>query len=194
MTRDADFKRLVRARMASTGEPYTAARAALLRQKEVPMPLIPCTVTVKIRTDEELAAARTKVEAWAEQQGVTVTEDDLEKLTLPHVHLTEVDGTRRMWFLCRPPEGTAIQWALEGVHLERPMTHDMLRDVVAAMGDAKEVRITELRDTTFYAELVVTDRARAEQTISCRPSDGVALAVRAQIPILVAEPLLTTPD
>jgi bifunctional DNase/RNase len=192
MTRDADFKRLVRARMQSTGESYTAVRASLLRQKEVPMPLIPCAVTVKIRTDDEVAAARAKLEAYALEQGLTVTEDDLEKLALPHVHLHEIDGDRKMWFLCRVPEGAAIQWALEGVQLERPMTHDMLRDVVAAMGDAKEVRVTELRDTTFYAELVVTDRTGAEQAISCRPSDGVALAVRAHIPILVAEALLAT--
>lgn len=157
------------------------------------MSLIPCTVTVKIRTDEEIAAARAKVEAYAEQQGVAVTDRDIAMLDLATIRLHEIDGDRGMWFLCATREGVAIQWALDGVPFDRPMTHDMLRDVVAAMGDAKEVRVTELRDTTFYAELVVTDRTGADQTISCRPSDGVALAVRATIPILVAEELLTTP-
>lgn len=73
------------------------------------------------------------------------------------------------------------------------MTHDLLRDVVAAMGEVREVRITENRDTTFFAELLVTDRAGGEQVVSCRPSDGIALAVRASVPILVAEDLLGEP-
>jgi len=193
MTRDADFKRLARTRMASTGEPYTAARAALLRPKEVPMSLIPCTVTVKFRTDEEIAAARVLLETRAAAQGITLTEGDFAMLTLATLRLREASGVRQLPIFCGISEATSIQWALEGVHLTRPMTHDMLRDVVTAMGDAKEVRITELRETTFYAELIVTDRTGADQTISCRPSDGVALAVRAGIPILVAEALLTTP-
>ena len=70
------------------------------------------------------------------------------------------------------------------------MTHDLLRDVVAAMGEAREIRIIELRDTTFHAELIVVDSAGSERAVSCRPSDGIALAVRAGIPILVNDTLL----
>jgi bifunctional DNase/RNase len=73
------------------------------------------------------------------------------------------------------------------------MTHDLLRDVVGALGEARDVRITDLRDKTFFAELVVTDRGGAEQTVSCRPSDGIAFALRAQIPILVEESLMLQP-
>ncbi len=69
------------------------------------------------------------------------------------------------------------------------MTHDLLRDVVAVMGQAREVRITDLRDKTYYAELVVADTRGTEKIVPCRPSDGIALAVRADIPILVAEAL-----
>ena len=74
------------------------------------------------------------------------------------------------------------------------MTHDFLRDVVAAMGTAREVRITDVRDGTFFAELVVIEKDDSERIIDCRPSDGIALALRADIPILVNESLMRDPD
>ncbi len=106
--------------------------------------------------------------------------------------LTETGGTRQLPIFCGPFEAAAITLAQEGIETERPMTHDLLRDIVEALGDAREVRITELRDTTYFAELTVTDKADEERTVSCRPSDGIALAVRTNIPILVAEELFVS--
>lgn len=153
--------------------------------------MVPVTVDVRVyrRSEEEIESMRARLE---ERSGPGSSEGmDLSKQDV--IVLSEVGGQRKLAIWCANMEATSIRWALDRVETERPMTHDMLRDVVAAMGDAKEVRITELRDTTFYAELAVTDRTGTEQAISCRPSDGVALALRADIPILVAEALLMTP-
>lgn len=190
MTRDADLKRLVRARMASTGENYTTARAALLRQKEDHMPFIPCTVRVHFRSETELAKM---VQLFTERSGREPTETEVDVAKAPMVILEEADGPRKLTIFCGDFEARAIQWSLDGIETERPMTHDLLNDVVAAMGQPREVRITELRDTTFYAELAVTDAGGIERAVSCRPSDGVAFGLRAQIPILVNDQLLTVP-
>ncbi len=192
MTRDDDFKRLVRDRMRATGESYTAARAALLRRKEGVM--VPVTVQVRVQnlTDEEM-------ERWSARTieiAVDLAGSDAEKMLVlnsgrqqPWLVLSEIDGERTLSIACGPVEAAAVAFAKQGVVTPRPMTHDLLRDVVETMGHAREVRITELKDNTFFAELVVSDNAGQERSISCRPSDGIALAVRANIPILVNDDL-----
>lgn len=195
MTRDSDFKRLVRVRMTTTGEKYTAARAALLHQrKEVGMVPVTCEVRYRILTEEEQQSweAR-KAELRLEAQG----DEDIQALVIgtntgrrqPLLLLSEVDGARKLTIFCGAVEASSVALALQGIEPGRPMTHDLLRDVVGAMGEAREVRVTELRDQTYFAELVVLDNAGQERIVSCRPSDGIALAVRASIPILVAEAL-----
>jgi bifunctional DNase/RNase len=99
------------------------------------------------------------------------------------------EGARVLPIACGPVEATAVSMVQQNIKTPRPMTHDLLLDVVRAMGEAREVRITELRGTTFFAELIVTDTNGGERTVSCRPSDGIALAVRAEIPVLVQEAL-----
>jgi bifunctional DNase/RNase len=88
------------------------------------------------------------------------------------------------------PEASAIQYAVEGHVPERPLTHDLALLLLEETG-ATPVRvvITEVRDQTFYAELEVRV-GDASRTISCRPSDAVALAVRAELPILATPELL----
>jgi bifunctional DNase/RNase len=162
VTRDKDFKRLVRSRASKTGERYTSARRALLREKGAVQMVRVMPEVPKIDVDERY----------------------------PMIVLTEIDGDRVCSFSCGATEAAAIAWGLKGVETERPLTHDLLRDVVAAMGTAREVRVTEVRDKTFYAELVVVGKDGADQIVSCRPSDGVALALRADIPILVHESLM----
>ena len=195
MTRDDDFKRLVRARMAATGERYTTARAVLLRGKEGVM--VPVTVEVRIETltDEQARDIRRSLEASA---GEGEDRDEVFRKLLdrmqqtkeqPIVLLSEVDGPRSLPIWIGPVEATSIALAQKGIETSRPLTHDLLRDVVEAMGQAREIRITDLRDRVFYAELLVVDHAGTEHAVSCRPSDGVAFGVRAAIPILVAEHL-----
>ncbi len=154
---------------------------------------VTCEVTSRKLTDEQLqkmgerlseAAARMSETQPGVQLAPPAAGDEV-----PVLLLTEVGGARTLPIFCGPFEATAIALAQQGIETERPMTHDLLRDVVSALGEAREVRITELRDGTFFGELSVIDTSGEERTVSCRPSDGIALAVRANIPILVNEPL-----
>ncbi|MDQ1437794.1 MAG: uncharacterized protein QOK43_1423 [Acidimicrobiaceae bacterium] len=97
----------------------------------------------------------------------------------PVVLLQEVGGARRtLPIFIGPAEATAIAFALQGVSTSRPMTHDLMRDVLVALGVTLErVVITELREGTFYAQLHLAQGGRSE-VISSRPSDAIALAAR----------------
>jgi len=88
------------------------------------------------------------------------------------------------------PEATAILLAIEGVELPRPLTHDLLKSVVEALGAYVErIEITRVEDGTFFAALIV----RAEErtlAIDARPSDSIALAVRTGAPVFVADDVM----
>ncbi len=87
-------------------------------------------------------------------------------------------------------EANAIQLALHEVELARPLTHDLLRGVLEVLGARLErVEITELKENTFYANLVVTHQHQVHR-IDARPSDGIALAVRTHSPIYVAREVM----
>jgi bifunctional DNase/RNase len=88
------------------------------------------------------------------------------------------------------PEATAIALALDGVETPRPMTHDLIRDLLEMFAaDVERVVITELHDKTFYAELRMV-RDGEPLVASCRPSDAVAIAVRVGAPIYVSDQVL----
>lgn len=87
-------------------------------------------------------------------------------------------------------EATAILLAVEGVPLKRPMTHDLLRDVIDTLDSYVErVEITRVEAGTFYAAIVLRSEERT-RVVDARPSDSIALAVRAGAPIFVAEAVL----
>ena len=105
----------------------------------------------------------------------------------PIVLLREVDGERYLPIWIGAVEATAIAFAQQGITPERPMTHDLFKDVLEAVGaKLEQVRITEMRDSTYYAELVFAGGIR----VSSRPSDSIALALRTGTRIFAAEPLL----
>ena len=88
------------------------------------------------------------------------------------------------------PEATAIALALDGVTTPRPMTHDLLRDVLEDLGaDVERVVVTDLHDKTFYAELHLV-REGVSHVVSSRPSDAIALAVRTGTPIFAEEAVI----
>lgn len=88
-------------------------------------------------------------------------------------------------------EATAIAKELQQVQLPRPLTHDLFRDALRGLGaTVLRVEITALRETTYYAELVVRDAAGRELRLDSRPSDGIALAVRFGAGIFVHEQVL----
>lgn len=85
------------------------------------------------------------------------------------------------------PEATSILMALQGIETPRPMTHDLLRDVIDALGYSVErVEITKLEDGTFFANLVLASDD-LEVVVDARPSDCIALSVRVGCPIYIDE-------
>jgi bifunctional DNase/RNase len=109
----------------------------------------------------------------------------------PIALLRERSGARRVLpIFIGGPEATAIAFALEEVVTPRPMTHDLMRDVLDDLGVSIEsVVVTELRDRTFYAEIEL-HAADGVHRISSRPSDAIALAIRVGTPIFASEEVL----
>jgi uncharacterized protein len=105
----------------------------------------------------------------------------------PIVLLREVDGDRYLPIWIGAVEATAIAFAQQGVVPPRPLTHDLLRDVLAATGtELSEVRITEVKDGVFFAILVLGSGTE----VSARPSDSIALALRTGSRIVCADDVL----
>lgn len=105
----------------------------------------------------------------------------------PIVLLRESDGERYLPIWIGAVEATAIAFAQQGVVPPRPLTHDLLKDVLEATGNVlSEVRITEMADGVFYAILVLDSGVEIE----ARPSDSIALALRTGARIVCAEDLL----
>ena len=109
----------------------------------------------------------------------------------PVVLLQEAEGARRtLPIFIGPFEASAIAEALQGVQRPRPMTHDLMRDLLNAAGLVVErVVITDLREGTFFAEIHLRQGDQAF-TVSSRPSDAMALAARTGTPIYAEDALL----
>jgi bifunctional DNase/RNase len=108
----------------------------------------------------------------------------------PIVLLKTAEGSKFLPIWIGHPEAAAILMKLQGASTPRPMTHDLVTDMLAQL-EAKvtKIAVTELRDNTFYALItVVVDGAEIE--IDSRPSDAIALAVRAGAPIFAAEAVI----
>jgi uncharacterized protein len=105
----------------------------------------------------------------------------------PIVLLKTADGNRYLPIWIGQPEAAAILMKLQGAATPRPMTHDLVTDMLEQL-DAQVVRITvtELRDNTFYASITVAMNG-SEIEVDSRPSDAIALAVRADAPIFAAD-------
>jgi bifunctional DNase/RNase len=115
---------------------------------------------------------------------------DLQSNT-PVLLLQETDGEKRtLPIFIGPPEAQAIAYALEGIAMPRPMTHDLMRDLLASLDvEIERVVITELRATTYIAELQLR-RGADRSVVSSRPSDAVAVAVRTGSPLFVSDELM----
>lgn len=110
----------------------------------------------------------------------------------PIVLLRETEGRRRILpIFIGGPEAHAIDLALSGTATPRPMTHDLFQQALAALGATLErIVVTELKDRTFFAELYLRKADGEVTTLSSRPSDAIALAVRTGSPILAEEAVI----
>lgn len=100
--------------------------------------------------------------------------------------LKEVNGNRRLPIIIGAFEAQSIALEMEGVKPPRPLTHDLIKNILDSLGtDLAEITISELRDGTFYAKLSLDS-----QEVDARPSDAIALAVRYGAPIFVSEKVM----
>jgi hypothetical protein len=109
----------------------------------------------------------------------------------PIVLLREADGEHRVLpIFIGAVEATAIAFALQGVVTQRPMTHDLMRDLLGELKiNVERIVISDLRDGTFFAEIEMTAGGN-RHAVSSRPSDAIALAARLGTPIFANETVL----
>jgi bifunctional DNase/RNase len=106
------------------------------------------------------------------------------------VILKEKDSDRYLPIWIGPAEADAIAVKLQDLSVPRPLTHDLLRTVIDSLGGSiQHILVNDLQNDTFYAKITIQSNGDS-QDIDCRPSDAVALAVRAQVPIFVEEAVL----
>ena len=108
----------------------------------------------------------------------------------PIVLLKTVEGNKFLPIWIGHPEAAAILIKLQGTQLPRPMTHDLLMNVIGRFqAEVARITVTELKDSTFYATLTLT-KDGAEIDVDSRPSDALALAVRTDAPIFASNELI----
>jgi bifunctional DNase/RNase len=104
--------------------------------------------------------------------------------------LKEVNGDRRLPIIIGAFEAQSIALEMEGIKPPRPLTHDLMKNIIDQMGVAlMEVIINDLRDGTFFAQLAL-DSPTTNHEVDSRPSDAIALAVRYGVPIFVSETVM----
>jgi len=104
--------------------------------------------------------------------------------------LKEIDGSRRLPIIIGSFEAQAIAMVLEGIKAPRPLTHDLLKNMIDNLGArVVEVVISELVENTFISRIVIEVSGLTNE-IDARPSDAIALAVRVEVPIYVSEQVM----
>ncbi len=121
---------------------------------------------------------------------------ELKRIIINEIHdqqvimLREVDGERSFPIVIGIFEATSIDRRVKGMPSPRPLTHDLVASVVEHLGgELRDIFISELRDHTYYAKLRIRQDGEMIE-VDCRPSDAIALAVTAKVPIYVAEDVL----
>lgn len=106
------------------------------------------------------------------------------------VELKEIDGTRKFTIVIGFFEATSIRRRVKKEPSPRPLTHDLLVNVIESMGgELRDILISDLREHTYFAKLRVYLNGEILE-IDSRPSDAIAVAVSAEVPIYVAEDVL----
>ncbi len=105
--------------------------------------------------------------------------------------LKERSGNRLLPIIIGISEVTAIKMKISGIQPPRPLTHDLLRNAITQLGGHLErIVINKLEFNTFFAKLVLLTKEGALEEVDARPSDSIALALRAEAPIFVADEVL----
>lgn len=106
------------------------------------------------------------------------------------VELREVDGGRRFTIVIGIFEATSIDRRVRKIASERPLTHDLISNIIDELGgELRDILISDLREHIYYAKLRIMVDGEIRE-IDCRPSDAIAVAVTAEVPIYVSEDVL----
>ena len=112
---------------------------------------------------------------------------------MPIVVLKDPDNKLNLPIWIGPLEAASMATELEGIKPQRPMTHDLLRNILGELGASVEaIEITELRENTYYARIELKTRDGSALRIDSRPSDAISVALRTKSPIYVAKTVLET--
>jgi bifunctional DNase/RNase len=133
---------------------------------------------------------------WDESEAAVPVQMDLKRIIISEVHdqqvimLKEAEGDRSFPIVIGIFEATSIDRRVRGTPSPRPLTHDLVASVIENMGgELRDIYISELKDHTYFAKLRI--RLNGEMVeVDSRPSDAIALAVTAKVPIYVAEEVL----
>ncbi len=110
---------------------------------------------------------------------------------MPIVVLKDPDNKLNLPIWIGPLEAASMATELEGIRPQRPMTHDLIRNVLGDLGATVEaVEVTELRENTYFARILVRTREGRDMEVDSRPSDAIAIALRTKSPIYVAKKVL----
>jgi bifunctional DNase/RNase len=122
---------------------------------------------------------------------MTISSLNMDPVTkTPFIILKEIEGERTLPIWIGLLEATAIASEIEGVKFSRPMTHDLLKNFMDKTHiKVNKIEICDLRDNTYYALIHLTSKGNA-LSIDSRPSDAIAIALRAKAPILVSDDVL----
>ena len=131
-----------------------------------------------------------------EREAAVPVQMELKRIIISEIHeqqiivLKEVEGERSFSIMIGIFEATSIDRRVKKMPSPRPLTHDLVANVVEQMGgEISDIYISELRDHTYYAKLRIKHNGELIE-VDSRPSDAIALAVTASVPIYVAEDVL----
>jgi len=124
-------------------------------------------------------------------KAMTISSINMDPVTnSPIIILEEIEGKQTLPIWVGLLEATAIASEIEGVRFSRPMTHDLLKNIMDKVDiKIKKIEICDLRDNTYYAVIHLTNRGEP-LSIDSRPSDAIALALRTEAPIFVSDEVL----
>jgi bifunctional DNase/RNase len=132
----------------------------------------------------------------AESEAAVPVQMELKRIIISEVHdqqvimLKEVEGDRTFPIVIGIFEATSIDRRVKGMASPRPLTHDLVTSVIDNLGaELRDIFISELREHTYYAKLRIRQNGEMVE-VDSRPSDAIALAVAAKVPIYVAEDVL----
>ena len=136
------------------------------------------------------------VTSRGEREAAVPVHMELKRIIISEIHeqqvimLKEVDGERSFSIMIGIFEATSIDRRVKRLPSPRPLTHDLVANVVEQLGgEISDIYISELRDHTYYAKLRIRHNGELIE-VDSRPSDAIALAVTASVPIYVAEDVL----